>query len=474
MAGGYSEARQNKPALVSLHTSAGTGNAMGTIVTAFLTKIPLVIVAGQQTREMLIGEPMLANREAATLPRPYIKCPPMGPVYISVPLDDWDVPYTRPVIPRSVSTRFGPDPERLKQFAERIHKAQRPALVLGAEVDKALAWDTAVAVAELLACPVFQAPMCERAVFPETHEQHHGPLPTARGPLAQYLDGFDLVIVIGAEVFRYYPWVAGPVLVDGTELLHITNDPNDAAKALICDSLLSDAGLALNGLHSLLKSLGTSKQLTKHYSHHENVLSKSKQNTSSGSLMTPLEAFSAVAEIRPSDTLLVHETPSSTADLVQAWPSTEPETCFTFASGGLGWNMPAAVGVAVAQKTISSGRLTVLVVGDGSFQYSLQCLYTAVQNQLRLIVLVPVNEEYAVLKEFAVLEETPRVPHLDIPGLDISASARSWGCSTFKALNRDELQRHFRTALTTQGPVVIEFPVDRTLRPLVAQTLSRG
>lgn len=440
---------------------------------------------------------MLANRDAVQLPRPYIKWsyepvravdvpsalirgisiamqPPMGPVYISVPLDDWDAPYSKPIVPRSVSTRFGPDPARLEDFALRIQDAQRPALVLGAEVDKAVAWDAAIAVAELLACPVFQAPLCERAVFPETHEQYMGPLPTARGPLAQYMKDFDLVIVIGAEVFRYYPWVAGPVLADGVKLLHITNDPNDAAKALVGDSLLSDAGLALHGLYGLLKGSAMTKQLTKHFSHAEAVLSASKTGTAFPHLMTPLEAFSAVADIRPKDTLLVHETPSSTADLVQAWPSTQPESCFTFASGGLGWNMPAAVGVAVAQKEVSSGRLTVLVVGDGSFQYSLQCLYTAVRNKLKLICLVPINEEYAVLKEFAVLEETPNVPHLDIPGLDISASARSWGCSTFKAQTRDELQDRFREALKIEGPVVIEFPVDRTLRPLVAQTVSRG
>lgn len=96
-----------------------------------------------------------------------------------------------------------------------------------------MAWDTAVALAELLSCLVFQAPLCERAVFPETHGLYMSPLPTARGRLGQALSGFNLVLTIWAEVFRYYSWAAGPVLAPKVELLHITNDPNDAAKAVV-------------------------------------------------------------------------------------------------------------------------------------------------------------------------------------------------------------------------------------------------
>src|ERR1700721_787807 len=70
MADGFAQATR-RPALLNLHTSAGTGNGMGNIMTAYLNKTPLIITAGQQTREMLLCEPMLANRDETKLPRPW-------------------------------------------------------------------------------------------------------------------------------------------------------------------------------------------------------------------------------------------------------------------------------------------------------------------------------------------------------------------------------------------------------------------
>ena len=72
MADGFAQAT-GRPALVNLHTSAGTGNGMGNIMTAFRNKTPLIITAGQQTREMIICDPLLTNRDETMLPRPYVK-----------------------------------------------------------------------------------------------------------------------------------------------------------------------------------------------------------------------------------------------------------------------------------------------------------------------------------------------------------------------------------------------------------------
>jgi benzoylformate decarboxylase len=46
---------------------------MGNIMTAFLNKTPLIIIAGQQTRQMLIGDPYLTNRDATMMPLPWVK-----------------------------------------------------------------------------------------------------------------------------------------------------------------------------------------------------------------------------------------------------------------------------------------------------------------------------------------------------------------------------------------------------------------
>jgi benzoylformate decarboxylase len=497
MADGFSQATR-KPVVVSLHTSAGTGNGMGNIMTAFLNKTPLIIIAGQQTREMLIGEPMLSNRDAEMMPRPWVKwayqpvrakdvpaalvraiatatMPPAGPVYLSIPLDDWDAEITTTPVPRAVSTRVAPDPKQLSSFAARIAKAKNFALVLGQEVDKSLGWEAAVKFAELLQAPVFQAPLAERAVFPERHVLFKGMLPIARGPLSNKLDGFDLVLVVGAEVWRYYPYVPGEVVPPGLALLQITNDPHDAATALVGDSLLSDARLALEGLYQLLRSTLDRPSLESNAPESfaaTGLTHSTRKNETSP--MTAIDAWTALAQLRPKNALLVQESPSNGSDLVQVWPAEQPESYFTFASGGLGWSAPAAVGVALAQKHRRTSRPTILAIGDGSLHYSVQSIYTAVQHKVKLVYLVPLNEEYAILKEFAVLEQTPNVPALDLPGLNAMAIAKSYGCPAFRAENATDLRKCFEDVLKMDGPALIEFPIDRQLRPLVAQSAARG
>ena len=274
IADGYAQATR-RPALVNLHTGAGLGNAIGNLITAFQNKTPLIVTAGQQTREMLLMEPWLTNVEAMMLPRPWVKWayepvraedipaafmraiatalqPPSGPVFLSLPLDDWDKPCQGPAVVRSVSTRIAPDRERLTQFAEILSQASSPVLTCGAAIARGNGWKEAVAFAEALGAPVWAAPASERAPFPEDHPLYCGGLPFAIGPLGEKLRGHDVALVIGAPVFRYYPYVAGPYLPPGLRLLHISDDSAETARAPVGESLLGDAVLSLVALTGLL------------------------------------------------------------------------------------------------------------------------------------------------------------------------------------------------------------------------------
>jgi benzoylformate decarboxylase len=482
MADGFAQATR-RPALVNLHTSAGTGNGMGNIMTAFLNKTPLIITAGQQTREMILCDPMLTNRDETMLPRPYVKWayqptraqdvpgafmrayalalqPPSGPVYVSIPLDDWDQPALGRAVVRTVSSRFAPDGDRLREFAKRISAAKKLALVYGQEIDRSGGWDAGVAFAERLNAPVFHAPNTERPSFPETHPLFQGMLPIAIGPLSERLQGFDLAVVIGAPVFRYYPYIPGPVLPAGCELLHITNDPSEAASALVGDSLLGDAKLTLEALLELVEH-GSSRATPKPLNLPRTL------PTPPSSPLTASEVYAALSEMRPENAIVVQESPSNVMDLAMWWPTIKPASYYTFASGGLGWNAPAAVGIALAQKKSGTGRPVVAVIGDGSLQYSVQCLATAAQHKLKVIYLVPCNREYAILKEFAVLEKTPNVPALDLPALDIVSTAKGFGCAAIEAGTRQQIQDAFSKGLNADGPTVIAVPIKHQIRPLV-------
>src|SRR5208337_43917 len=114
--------------------------------------------------------------------------------------------------------------------------------------------------------------------------------------------------------------------------------------------------------------------------------------------LTAAHVFSALSEVRPAHALMVVESPSTMGDLHKFWPITEPATYFTSASGGLGWSLPASVGIALGERETGSNRPVIMVIGDGSFQYSLQAIWTAANLQLPILVVVLRNEHYDILK----------------------------------------------------------------------------
>ncbi len=124
------------------------------------------------------------------------------------------------------------------------------------------------------------------------------------------------------------------------------------------------------------------------------------------------------------------------------------------------------MGVALAVKTQGVKRSVVAVIGDGAFQYSIQCLYTAAQHKLPVVFVVCRNGEYGVLKDFALLEEAPNAPGLDLPGLDIPSIAKGFGCQAVVAKSKTEVREAFVAALGADSPTVITVPVKPEIRPL--------
>lgn len=489
IADGYAQAT-GKPAIVNVHTAAGLGNAMGNLITAALNKTPLIVTAGQQTREMLLMEPWLTNVDATQLPRPWVKWAyeparpedvpaafmrayatatqaPAGPVFLSLPLDDWDKPLEGRAVVRSVSQRIAPDPDRLKEFADILSGATSPALIFGAAIDRGAGWPDAIALAEALDATVFAAPASERCPFPEDHPLYAGGLPFAIGPLCAKLKGHDVALVIGAPVFRYYPYVAGEYLPEGLRLLHISDDPAETARAPVGDSLVGDAVLATRGLAGLVTPHGTGSRVREKLAHRMAPHPASDAPATTGEVPTAAEVFAALAQVRLPHTVLVEESPSNLADLHTHWPITEPATFFTFASGGLGWNLPASVGIALGERDTGRNRPVLLIIGDGSFQYSLQALWTAAQSGLPLVILALRNGEYGILKSFAVLEQTPGVPGLDIPGLDLVSLAKGFGCAAERISDLGVLKQRVAAAFNATGPTVFEVPINPSIPPLI-------
>ena len=470
MADGYAQA-SGRPTFVNLHTAPGVGNAMGAIFNAQANKSPLVVTAGQQARSLMTLQANLTNRDAVRMPHPLVKwsfeppraqdvphalarathvaaLPPRGPVFVSIPMDDFaaepDEELDRHVVGRSVDGRSLADPAALHDLARRVATASNPVFVAGPDIDASGAFEVAVKFAESAGLPVWAspAPGGGRIGFPENHPQFMGVLPPAIGPLSEAMKGHDLILVVGASVFSYYPNIPGPLLPEGAELVEITNDPDEAARAPMGDALVADVKLSLERLLQELPEV-------------ERTLPEPRPAPARPEETEPLSAAAALAvlaDVWPDNAILALEAPSSTPAARDQLRISRPGSYYFGAGGGLGFGLSAAVGIQLAQPD----RPVVCVVGEGSAQYAIQAFWTAAAYDVPLTVLALRNEEYAILKAFAMIEQIQGAPALDLPALDVAAVAEGYGVRSRHADRPDELRSALREAIESRKPELIE------------------
>lgn len=459
---------------VNLHTAPGVGNAMGALFNARANKTPLLVTAGQQVRAHITMGANLTNAESTTVPTPFVKwsfeppraqdvpaalaraihcsaLPPGGPAFVSVPMDDWTAPVCNDsdqVLDRTVTGRAGAPPDVVAALARRIEGAANPCFVAGPDVDAAGAWQDAVALVERCRMTVFATPATGggRLGFPENHSQFHGILPPAIAPLAAALAPYDLVVCAGTSIFPYYPYLPGRPLVDNTALVAITNDPAEAARAPAGDAIVADVGLTLR---ALLQEVDEADRPTP-------VSWAAPTPAGETSPLSAARVYDVLAEILPADAIIVLESPSSTGALRHRLRISRPGSYYFGAGGGLGFGLSAAVGVQLAQPS----RPVVCVLGEGSAQYAITAFWTAATYRVPVTFLVLRNDEYGILKWFADIESVTGAPGLDLPNLDVLATAASYGVPGQRAgSGSEDLRVKLLTALGSSGPALVEVPV---------------
>ena len=125
----------------------------------------------------------------------------------------------------------------------------------------------------------------------------------------------------------------------------------------------------------------------------------------------------------PADAVLVEEAPSHRPAMQKFMPMRGQDSFYTMASGGLGYSLPAAVGMALGRPATR----TVCLIGDGSAMYSIQALWTAAQRKLPLTVVVINNAGYGAMRSFSQVMQVRNVPGLELPGIDFVKTRRRHG-----------------------------------------------
>ncbi|MCW1992951.1 benzoylformate decarboxylase [Bradyrhizobium diazoefficiens] len=468
MADGYAQAT-GRPAFVNLHSAAGLGHALGNLFTAFRNKTPMVVTAGQQARSLLRMRPYLFAEDAEQFPRPYVKWSseparaedvpaaiaqafltamqhPRGPTFVSVPSDDWARAAVAPPV-RHIATEFAPDPAAIVRLGAAIAAASKPAFVVGPEIDRNGCVDAMVAVAEQARAAVWASPMSSRSSFPELHPQFAGFLPAAPGGLARALRGVDLIVVVGAPMFTFHVEGQCELLDDGTPVWQITDDPAEAAAAAVGDTIISTLPKALVALRSALPDIATREMPAAQ----TRPAAPAAQNP-----IPPAYALSRLSALMPRDAIVVEEAPSHRPAIQQFLPRPGADSFYTMASGGLGYSLPASIGVALARP----GRRIVALIGDGSAMYCIQAIWTAAQRRLPITFVIMNNSGYGAMRAFSQLMQAHRPPGIDLPGLDFVALARGHGCPGRRITDVADLDRCLAEALASGGPALVDIAVD--------------
>jgi benzoylformate decarboxylase len=479
MALGYAMAKR-EAVFVNLHAIASAGNGLSALIDAYYGHVPLVITTGQQDRRHLLTEPFLVSR-AVEVVRPYVKwaCeplraedvpaaiaqgyyfaiqPPQGPVFISIPMDDWNHP-CQPLTVRKVTQTVLPVPGALDELVLALDSSTKTALIVGAQIEEDGAWYEAIALAEHLSAEVYQEPIASRWVFPQSHPLFRGGLLPAQKPLTDQLANYDTVIVLGAPVFLYYAYVPGDPIRPGTKLFQITNSPADASRALAGASIVGNIGAAMQyirnhskpGKRSAAAFRKTSPQPLPEYP------------------ITPNYLFSTLNKLLPSDAIIAEECPSSKGDLDRNIRLEGPGSFYSVRTGILGFGFPVAVGLQLAHPR----RRVVCPVGDGSAQYSIQTLWSAAQYKAPVVFIVVRNGDYSALKGFCDFTNVGRnVPGTDIPGIDIIKLAEGYGVPGREVDHPNDLEPALREAFAATTPYLVSVNVQKGGQTCMGMDLS--
>jgi benzoylformate decarboxylase len=489
MADGFARA-SGRLVACNLHATPGLGNAMGALYNAKFSGSPVIVTAGQQEIGHGLAEPMLYE-PMVEIARPLVKwaaevpriedlprlvhraakvalSAPAGPVFLSLPGDVMDACAELDLgAPTRVDSRVRPADEVVAQLAARLLRSRHPVIIAGRELAAHDAFGEAAALAELLGAGVFHEPIAYNARFDTTHAAFLGDLTRSQATARRLLEPFDLVVCLGADLLRMS--VRSPVdpLPEGLPVVHVSERDWELGKNHATElAIRADVKETLRALLPELQSArpagyadAAAGRLRELASRNWNARrAQAREQALLSAARRPIEPaylMSVLADALPADAIVVEEALTAAPALSAFVPAASPTSLYGLASGGLGFALPGAVGIALAQP----GRPVVAAVGDGSAMYAIQALWSAAQQQLPITYVVINNGGYRILKERLLARGHVReFVGMDLrePPLDFVALARGFGVAAQRAADPAQLRELLQQAIASRQPQLVE------------------
>lgn len=502
-ADGYARATQ-KPTLVQIHSTPGLGNAIGALYQAKRGHSPLVVIGGDagikyQAMDAQMAGDLVAFAEPVTkwatmvmepasllrVVRRAIKIaatPPMGPVYICVPMDILDAPVIEEIRTTVVPvTRVVPDEETLHTAASLLASAEKPMIFVGDGIAFANAQDELTRLAELLGAEVWSADAGE-VNMSYVHPLYQG----ATGHMFSYqslpiTQKGDVNLICGTYMLPEVFPELGNIFKPGAKAIHIDLDVENIGKNHPVDlGLVSDPKLTLARLTAILEKIVTPEQKTAAQTRGVTI-AQAKQAKLGNQLEADFQVRDAVplhfsrfaeelAAQLPEDAIIFDEALTNSPSLTRYLPPSEPRHYFLTRGGSLGVGIPGAVGVKLAnpEKTVIG------ITGDGGAMYTIQALWSAARHNIDAKFVICNNRSYKILQvnvlaywqERGIPEhEYPLSFDLSKPEIRFDELARSLGVEAIRVEQPSEIAPAIQKALAHNGPFLIDLVLEGNVHP---------
>ena len=496
IADGYSRA-SGRLVACNVHVAPGLGNAMGSLFNARFTGTPMILTAGQQEQGHGLMEPVLYG-PLVQMAEPLVKwavevtrledlprivrraakiatTPPTGPVFISLP---GDILNSEAGIELGRSTRVDarvrPSDEALQALAARILKAERPVIVTGDEIVKSDALEEAGSLALALGCPAYQSSTPYGASFLSESPCFMGALTRLQKQVRETLSPYDLMIVLGADPLRMSVYSEVDPLPEGLSMVQVGLVDWDLAKNYSAEiALKADVRETLRALIPVLKAAGgaaleararqgVAALASKNWSARRPALI---EQISKAKHQSPIDAdwlSLQIVQAMPDNAILVDEGLTSSRQILALRPHRDRFGYHALASGGIGWGLPASVGVSLA----NPDRPVVCYSGDGSSMYSIQSLWTAANHKLPLTFVIANNGGYRIIKQrllaFHGDDNYIGMDFID-PSVDFAGVAKSLGLESMRITDPGQLKEALTSAFNRPGTKLIEVVVNNAV-----------
>lgn len=491
MADGYAQA-SGQVGVATVHATPGTAHALGNLFNASVTGTPLVVIVGQVHGGLLIGEPFLAA-DILQMAQQYVKWgwqvsridelslalhrafkvasdPPTGPALVVVPVDLLDQTTDAPPAPfdrQKLARATTPDARAIGRAAQVLAAAKWPALLCGPGVVRSGAIPAAVELAERLGMRTY-GDVRYPASFPTSHATYVGLL--SDDALAQC----DVLLVVGQKMFLEARFRQHPRVPPHVRVIHIDVDPREIGKNYPVEvGIISDPRLGLESLNEALASQLSAADIARGQSRAE-TLAEQKERVREQNQReirehwddVPISAQRLAAELAgvlPAEANLVMEAITTQNCIRRLMEFPDPGATFAMVGGSLGWGLPAALGVKLARPE----RPVVAVVGDGSYMYYPQTLWTAARYKLPVLTVICNNRGYLTDKVPLLRRGGPASMKGDCdpveivrPEIDLVKCAQAIGSYAERVERPNDLGPALRRALATSGPAVIDVAID--------------